>query len=78
MQEDIYLLNHGDTLRPALYHFERSYDLASQISCLVSFNHNQALAPSLILVWEDSILGIGPLRFPFSSEDIQHIPALKL
>lgn len=79
MQHDIRLIDGADTLRPMLYHFERSYDLAPHRTFVLAFEQapeNKDQDKTLIL--DSPVLATGPLKLKIESKAIQNLPPLKL
>lgn len=74
-EQRIYLISESDTLRPLLYHFERSYDLHADVVCSLAFEKLPKSDFSIMI--DDANLGIGIINFSFQSPDFQAIPALK-
>ena len=78
MKRDIFLIRDGDSLAPALFHFEQTYDLAPYVSCLVSFEDPKIAGDDQVLLFNDQHFGSGPIKFPFSQQKIALLPQLKL
>jgi hypothetical protein len=77
MQHDIRLVDGGDTLPCALYHFERIYDIAPYCTFLLGFpldkNHADA---EKTLVYYDRIFGKGTIKFTYVKNEINNTPKL--
>lgn len=78
MDEYVYLLNGNDTLRPNLYHFERTFDLSPAAHFLLSFPRPKMLEGDVILILEDHYFGMGPVRFRFDLSRLSQLPLLTL
>lgn len=79
-EKDFYLLNSKDTIHPAGYHFERTYEVVPYInlglvfSVSDDFNNSEGFS----FVYDDSVLNTGKIKFKYSNKQIQSIPKLKL
>ncbi|MEM6345623.1 MAG: hypothetical protein AAF927_17155 [Bacteroidota bacterium] len=78
MEDYLYLLHGNDTLRPNLYHFERSFDLEPDAHFFLSFPRPEQLEEEAILILDDHFFGLGPVRFRFDLGRLSHLPALNL
>ncbi len=79
MQNDIRLIDGTDTLKPMLYHFERSYDLAPHRTFVLAFEQrpdNRYKDKTLIL--DSPVLATGPLKLKIKADALQNLPDLKL
>ena len=77
MQENIYLVEGKDTLSCKLFQFERTYDLAPYVDFVLAFDQPADKQPSdKVFVFNDTKLGIGPVRFQVSNNTISAIPHL--
>jgi hypothetical protein len=79
MQKDIKLIDGGDTLNCALYHFERSYDITPHRTFVLAFEQkakNKEKDKTLIL--DLAYFKTGPIKLNFRSTDLVSIPNLKL
>lgn len=82
MQNDLKIIEQGDTLPCTLHHFERSYGLSPYITFDLGFQDKDEKkekkeSDEKIVYYNDSILGIGPIKIAFKNKDIQNIPRLK-
>lgn len=78
MQNDLHLVNGADTLSPALFHYERSYDLAPHRTFMVIFpkrkqNTNNS---DMTFILASSQLGTGIVKFTFEHEKLNALPNL--
>ncbi|MEL7534223.1 MAG: hypothetical protein AAFN10_23160 [Bacteroidota bacterium] len=78
MEDYLYLLHGNDTLRPNLYHFERTFDLSPEAHFLLSFPRPENMGEDAILILDDHFFGMGPVRFRFDLSRLSHLPALNL
>lgn len=77
-EKDLILIDGADTLTSKLYHFERTYGIASFNNISVAFenpNNNQEKKELLIL---DRALGFGLQKIEFKKRDLLNIPTLKI
>jgi len=75
-QEDIQLIEANDTLPCSLYLFERNYGLANHNNIVLGFKSNNKDADKTV-IFNDQVLGTGPVRFKINKEDLLEIPSLK-
>lgn len=75
-QDDFSLVNSSDTLPCSLFHFERSYSL-SPVTTLVMGFEKVLPGEDRTLVYNDRLLGTGPVQITIDSEDILSVPAVK-
>lgn len=76
MQDDIILIEGKDTIPCALFHYERNYGISPLNNFVLGFeavNENE----DKVFVFNDRILGTGPVKFTVSANDIRNIPRLK-
>lgn len=80
MKDDITLVEGTDTLSCALFHFERSYDLADHRTFVLAFesNNNEKVPEDKTFIFDSPYFGTGPLKFRFQKKDIERIPQIKL
>lgn len=76
-QRDMYLVSGTDTLNCALYHFERNYGLAPYNNMVLGFEKPVTRNTDLQFVFDDPILGLGPVKFTIGREAIEQLPHLK-
>ena len=77
MNQDMALVEGGDTLSCALWHFERNYGLAPYNNIVVAFEKPEK-GGDKTFIYNDEVLGAGSVRFDFSEADIAAVPELKL
>ena len=78
MDDYVYLIQEGDTIRPNIYHFERAFDLRPEAHVFLSFPRPKNLDGDVLLVLEDQYFGMGPVRFRFDLHLLSHQPSLSL
>ncbi|MEO1438568.1 MAG: hypothetical protein AAFV80_23715 [Bacteroidota bacterium] len=80
MQHDIKLVEGRDTIPCALYHFERSYDVADHRTFVLAFakqeNQSDHLPKTLII--DSPVFRTGPVKLKFSESALKNLPGLKL
>jgi len=87
IQNDFYLLEGADSLKCKLFHFERSYGISGNCTLLLGFDSNDELIKQKesfkekvikdkILVYNDKVFGLGPIKYSIKKEDINNIPEL--
>jgi hypothetical protein len=78
MQQDIKLIEDGDTIPCSLYHFERTYDVAPYSKFLLGFVKGKNAEPGeRILTFYDKVFDKGLIKFTYTNEDLNNIPKLK-
>lgn len=75
--ENMLLVTGSDTLYPSLYHFEHTYNLAPYNTVVLGFEHPAPLSSDLTFIYDDHVLGTGPVKFSLDIQDLEAIPALK-
>lgn len=75
-QHDIYLVEAQDTLPCSLYLFERNYGLAGHNNIVLGFKRSYRASDKLF-VYEDQVLGTGPVKLKIEKESLANIPPLK-
>lgn len=79
MKEDIVLIEGEREIPCALYHFERSYDIAKHRTFVLAFERTAFTeTEDKTLVLDTPVLNTGPIKIKFKAEDINNIPPLKL
>lgn len=78
MQDDLSLIDGKDTLACVLFHFERNYGLAPYNDFLLGFegSSDSSLICDKTLLYDDYILGTGPVHLTISGKDINNTPIL--
>lgn len=81
MQNDISLIENGDTLPCLLFHFERTYGVDPRSTFLLGFDLSQQTGDEnptdKIFLFEDHELGTGHVMMTIAIEDINKLPSLK-
>lgn len=79
MQKDIKLIEGGDTLACQLYHFERSYDIASYRTFVLAFEQKEEnKAQDKTLVLDLPYFKTGPIKLNYKTSELEAIPTIKL
>ncbi len=77
-QNDMVLVEGGDTLPCVLYHYERTYNLSPKSTILLAFEKTPAFTTSdKLFIYNDQTLGIGSVQLTIRSQDIQHLPLIE-
>ena len=76
LEDRLKLIAGPDTLSPVLYHFVRSYDVSPDLDCMLTFAAPTADLQSFRLLWDDDLLGMGPVHFLFHLPAREDIPNL--
>lgn len=61
-----------------LYHFERSFDLAPFVTCMIAFPAPVDAESDWTIRWEDNHFGMGPLQFRFPASRNAQQPTVKI
>ena len=77
MQNDIRLVQGGDTLPCQLFHFERVYDVAPYATFLLAFPLGKDYSSDKTLVLFDHGFNKGILKFFFDGRDIKNVPQVE-
>jgi hypothetical protein len=75
---DLMLVDGPDTLSCAMHHFERSYSVGSFNTLLLAFQGGKNTASDKVLIFNDKVLGTGPVRFTIPATTFTHIPSIEL
>lgn len=80
VQNDIKLIENGDTLNCVLAVFERNFNVAPTNTLSLAFESKKPLelAVTKEFVFNDKVFGNGPIRIIIDKENIENIPELKL
>jgi hypothetical protein len=79
MQYDLSLVDGQDTLPCVLFHFERNYNLSKHNDVLLAFeNIGSGAHADKTLIFNDRILGTGPVKFKIDGDAIASVPQLKV
>lgn len=85
IQKDVSIVIGNDTLPCVFAHLERLYHMASYGDLHLVFpvskkdnKNSNNMVGSLSFVYEDYILGVGPLKFTYDTETINRIPQIKI
>ncbi len=81
IQKDLYLISGSDTIDCAYTYFERNFGLSNRNTLLLGFkkgNYNGGVGGGdFTLIYDDQVLGLGPVQFKFGLGDISNIPVLE-
>lgn len=67
----------GDTIACGLYHFERNYSLKPVTTIVLGFEKPAASSGDRTIVFNDQLLGSGPVLITIAESDILNVPAIK-
>ena len=76
-QYDITLVDGGDTLTCALFHFERNYGVAPYNNIVLGFFNNKK-NNSKTLIFNERVLEVGRVKLKIKEKDINNIPEIIL
>jgi hypothetical protein len=77
-QDDIMLVENEDTLPCVLYHFERSYGLSPMNNIVLGFEKSkQSSTADKLFIYNDQVLGTGPVKLTIQEKNIQNIPSIR-
>jgi hypothetical protein len=77
MQEDIKLIDGNDTLMCELFHFERTYDIATYITFTMAFKNTKNFNDR-IFTFNDLVFKNGQINITFDKSTFMSIPKIKL
>jgi hypothetical protein len=77
-QMDFLLVTGSDTLPCQLYHLERTYGLVPETTMLLTFPKIKTELPEFKLLYNDKILGSGPVVFEYKIKDLKSTPKIKM
>ena len=88
MQNDLKLIDGEDTLDCALFHFERTYGLASEATFSLGFpltkqeqeqkrDNPEVMNNSKTLIYDDKALGVGKVYVKIDQKKLNNIPEIK-
>jgi hypothetical protein len=79
LNNDLFLLSENDTIPCTFYHFERNYNIAPYVTVVFGFETSQIpVSKAYDIVYNDQLLGAGPLIFNYPVAQLKNIPALNL
>lgn len=89
MQNDFYLLEGEDSLKCNLFHFERTYGVSPFSTFVLGFDSKNELIEKAtsyqenvrndkVIVYDDKVFGIGPIKYKIRATDINNIPELTI
>ncbi len=79
MQHDMHLIQGQDTLRPVLYHFERSYNLSKERTFVVAFEEQDFKhQEDKTFILDIPEFQTGPIKIKIRKDDLQKTPSIKL
>lgn len=77
-QDDMMLVENGDTIPCTLYHFERNYNLGPLSTIVLGFEKAKTFSSAdKTFIYNDRILGTGPVQLTIQEKNIQQIPSIR-
>ncbi len=77
-QKDFELIQCDSLKKCVLYHFERSYDLASHNKIVMAFENNGHCESDIKLKYDDQVFDTGIINLVITKEQLAEVPALDL
>ena len=75
MQNDIYLVQGGDTLRPGLYQFERIFEVAPFATAMMAFDNKKFnKEKEFTIVFNDKLFDKGLIKFNYKNRQLVNVP----
>ncbi|MDQ3110676.1 MAG: hypothetical protein M3R17_12350 [Bacteroidota bacterium] len=78
MQQDLELIENGDTLPCLMFHYERTYGIDPRATFVMAFSSRGNSGADKTLLFSDHTLGVGTVLITISGNDIKNTPALTL
>ena len=78
MQQDVQLVDQGDTLPCSIYHFERTYGLTPHRTILLGFKASRGDSQDKVLVINDQLTQNGIVKLKIKGDQISKIPPVSL
>lgn len=78
MQQDLLLIENGDTLPCLMFHYERTYGIDPRATFVMAFPANRNKPADKTFLFSGDRLGVGPVLITISGNDIKNTPALIL
>ena len=76
MENDLRLVDGSDTLSCSLFHLERTYGISPYKTVLLAFPESDGASSDKHLIYNDQVLGTGPVHMTIPREKIEAIPEL--
>jgi regulatory protein YycI of two-component signal transduction system YycFG len=77
LQQEMMLLQAGDTLRCVMFHFESSNNLVPYDQCMLAFEEPSDSKTDILFIYRTNKYENGGVRIPIKRENINRIPQLK-
>jgi hypothetical protein len=79
MQNDISMVENGDTIPCGLYHFERAYDVSPFSTFLLGFKKSkkEKVDGEKTIIFYDKVYDKGIIKFTFNNKEQNNIPKLR-
>lgn len=77
MQNDIYIIQDNDTLRPGLYQYERAFEAAPYATIMMGFDNKKFnKEKQLTLCFNDRLFEKGYIKFNYLNGQMTHLPKI--
>lgn len=78
MQNDFYIVQKKDTIRPGLYQFERIYEIAPMATLMMAFDKKKLnINEEITLVYNDKLFNKGYVKFLIDKKQLIDIPNIE-
>lgn len=78
MQNDFYIVQKKDTIRPGLYQFERIYEVAPMATLMMAFDKKKLnINEEITLVYNDKLFNKGYVKFLIDKKQLIDIPNIE-
>lgn len=75
MENDICIIQNGDSIKPALYHYERIYEVAPFAKTMVAFDNKKFdLSKEFTVVLNDRLFEKGYIKFNYKDGQLLNLP----
>lgn len=79
IEKDFYLIQNKDTIYPALFHWERSYNIVPFITFSLAFEKRKVIrGKDFIFIFEDNLFKQGKIQYYYPYEFLSKFPAIKI
>jgi hypothetical protein len=78
IQNDLFLIDGGDTLPCVLHHYERSYGIDPRASMVLGFVKKKTSGTTKTFYFDDHHFQTGPVLLTIMADDLAQIPSLTL
>lgn len=78
MQQDLFLVQDGDTLPCKLFQFARNYSLAPRLDFAVAFDEGKSQKADQQFIWNDRVYGLGMVKMTITADALAQLPTPKV